>query len=123
MPKGNSPKLKGALCNIPIDVVDVCNTHPRPADSNGIIIVKLKRKLQYRGHVYFESARPYFILKFLQYLDNIPSFVINEKNQDNLSFNVLNNINTDDEIPLIDKRNSSRVEEVESDIHSISNFG
>ena len=42
-PKGQSPKLKGALCNIPIDVVDVCNTLPRPADSNGIIIVKLKK--------------------------------------------------------------------------------
>ena len=52
MPKGQSPKLKGALCNIPIDVVDVGNTLPRPADSNGIIIVKLKGKLQYRGHVY-----------------------------------------------------------------------
>ena len=68
MPKGQSPKLKGALCNIPIDVVDVCNTLPRLADRNGVIIVKLKRKLQYRGHVYFESVRPSFILRFLQYL-------------------------------------------------------
>ena len=39
MPKGQSPKLKGALCNIPIDD---CNTLQRPADSNSIIIVKLK---------------------------------------------------------------------------------
>ena len=97
MLKGQTPKLKGALCNMPIDIVDVCNTLPGPADSNGIIKVKLKRKLQYRGHVYFESVRPNFILKFLQYLklnyplcndieidlDNIPSFVINEKSQDN----------------------------------------
>ena len=52
MPKGQCLKLKGALCNIPIDVVDLCNTLLRPADSNGIIIVKLKRKLQYRGHVF-----------------------------------------------------------------------
>ena len=43
MPNGQSPKLKAALCNIPIDVVDVSNTLPRPADSNGIIIVKLKQ--------------------------------------------------------------------------------
>ena len=42
MPKGHSPKLKGALCNVPIDVVDVCKTLSRPADSNGIVIVKLK---------------------------------------------------------------------------------
>ena len=97
MLKGQTPKLKGALCNMPIDIVDVCNTLPGPADSNGIIKVKLKRKLQYRGHVYFEYVRPNFILKFLQYLklnyplcndieidlDNIPSFIINEKSQDN----------------------------------------
>ena len=44
MPKGQSPKLKGALCNVLIDVVDICNTLPRPADSNGIVIIKLKRK-------------------------------------------------------------------------------
>ena len=54
-------------------------------------------------------------------LDNIPSFFINEKNQDSfLSINVLKNINIDDEIPVIVERNGSRVEEIESDIHSIS---
>ena len=75
MPKGQSPKLKGALCSIPVDVSDVSNTLRLPADSNGIIIVKLKRKLQYRGHIYFESIRPNFILKFLQYLKlNIPLY-------------------------------------------------
>ena len=37
-----------------------------------------------------------------------------------MSINVLNNINTDDEIPIIVERNCSCVEEVESDIHSIS---
>ena len=63
MPKGQSPELKCALCNVPIDVVDVCNTLPRPADSNGIVIVKLKRKLQYRGHIYFESVRPNFVMR------------------------------------------------------------
>ena len=41
MPKGLPPKLKGALCNVLIDVVDICNTLPPPADSNGIVIVKL----------------------------------------------------------------------------------
>ena len=37
-----------------------------------------------------------------------------------MSINVLNNINIDDEIPVIVERNGSRVEEIESDIHSIS---
>ena len=69
MSKVQSPKLKGTLCNIPIDVVDACKILPCLVDSNDIIIVKLKRKLQYRGHIYFESARPNFILRFLQYLE------------------------------------------------------
>ena len=106
MPKGQSPKLKGALCNVPIDVVDVCKTLPRPADSNRIVIVKLERKLEYRGHVYFESVRINFIMRLLQYLklnnslyhdteinlDNVPNFLINEKSQDSLLLNVLSNI-------------------------------
>ena len=126
--------MKGALCNIPIDVVDVCNTLPHPADSNGIVIVKLKKKLQYRSHDYFQSVRPNLILKFLQYLklnnplyydiktdlDNIPSFLINQKHQDSLAINVLNNINIDDKILIIVERNDSRVEKVESEIHIIS---
>ena len=69
MSKVQSPKLKGTLRNIPIDVVDACKILPCLVDSNDIIIVKLKRKLQYRGHIYFESARPNFILRFLQYLE------------------------------------------------------
>ena len=52
MPKGQSPKFKGAICNVRIDVASTCNTLPCPGDSNGLIIVKLKKKLEYRGHVY-----------------------------------------------------------------------
>ena len=88
--------MKGVLCNVPIGVVDICNTLPRPADSNGIVIVKLKRKLQYRGHVYFESVRPGIIFRLLQYLKlnnslyhdieidvkNIVSFLIENKRCD-----------------------------------------
>ena len=69
MPKGQSPKVKGNICNIPISEIDNnCNSLPRPADSNGIIIIKLKRKAAYRGHVLFESVRPRLIESLLQYL-------------------------------------------------------
>ena len=30
---------------------------PRPADSNGLIMVKLKRDLKYRGYVFFEKEK------------------------------------------------------------------
>ena len=47
MPKVQSPKLKGAICNVPIETEEVCNVLPRGADCNGIFMVKLKRKLVY----------------------------------------------------------------------------
>lgn len=47
MPKGQSPKLKGAICNVPINVSDIPTTLPVGADSNGIVVVKLKRKLSW----------------------------------------------------------------------------
>jgi len=91
MPKGQSPKLKGALCNVPVNYNDMTSILPRQADSNGIVLVKLKRKLEYRGHMYFESVRPGFIYRVLQHLiarnhlyrdievntDNIPSNLVN----------------------------------------------
>ena len=49
MPKRQAPKLKGAICNVQLEADDVCNILPRGADSNGIIMVILKRKLMYRG--------------------------------------------------------------------------
>ena len=47
MPKGQTPKLKGAICNVPLQADNVCHILPRGADSNGIVMVKLKRKLTY----------------------------------------------------------------------------
>ena len=67
MPKGQSRKFKGAICKVLIDIVSTCNSFPRPADSNGLVIVKLKRKLEYRGHVYFELLRSRFIFRILQF--------------------------------------------------------
>ena len=46
MPKGQSLKVKGAICNVPLYSSEERQTLPHPADSNGLIIVKLKRKLE-----------------------------------------------------------------------------
>lgn len=56
MPKGQAPKLKGVICNVKVDERDIFNTLPLLADNNGLVIVKLKKKLHYRGHVYFVSV-------------------------------------------------------------------
>ena len=69
MLKGQSPKVEGSICNISISEIDNnCNSLPRPADSNGVIVVKLKRKAAYRWHVLFEPVRPSLIESLLQYL-------------------------------------------------------
>ena len=50
--------------------VESCNILPRPADSNGLIIVRLKRKAEFKGNVLFESVRPHFVKLLLNYLRN-----------------------------------------------------
>ena len=47
MPKGQQRKIKGAICNIPVECDQTCNQLPRPPHRLGIIMLKLKRKLQF----------------------------------------------------------------------------
>ena len=69
MPKGESPLLNGAICKFLENAVDVCNTLTRASGSNGFIFVKLKRKLECKGYVYyFESVIPDFIFSLSQFL-------------------------------------------------------
>ena len=46
MPKGQKRKIKGAICNAPVECSQTCNVLTRPPDRSGIILLKLKRKLQ-----------------------------------------------------------------------------
>ena len=68
MPRGQMEKISGTICNIPINTTNATNMLPQPADSNGLVIVKLKRKLEYHDHVLFEPVRPVFLKSFLNYL-------------------------------------------------------
>ena len=56
MPKGQFPKLEGAICNIPVDTSDITNVLPHGAESSGLIMVKLKRKLSFQGHLCFSPV-------------------------------------------------------------------
>ena len=69
MPKDKPLKMKGSTCNIQVTEVDVnCNKLPRPPDSNGLLIFKLKRKLEYKSHVISEAVRPALLVPFLEFL-------------------------------------------------------
>ena len=56
-------KIKGSICNTHIEPANICNILPRPADSNKLILLKLKQDLRLSGHkywgyVYFEPVLP-----------------------------------------------------------------
>ena len=44
---------------------------PKPADSNGLIVVKLKQDLKYRGYAHFEPVRPNVIYEALNFYEDI----------------------------------------------------
>ena len=64
---GELSKIKGSICNIPIKAANICNILPRLAVFNGLVVVKLKRDLKYRGHVYFGPVPPHIIYQALAY--------------------------------------------------------
>ena len=68
MPKGQQRKIKGAIRNVPVECYKTCQTLPRAPGSSGIIFLKLKRKLQFRGHVYYQAVRPEIVLNALNWL-------------------------------------------------------
>ena len=44
MPKGQFPKFKGAIYNIPIETMGIINTLSQGADNTALLMVKLKKK-------------------------------------------------------------------------------
>ena len=40
--KGEFSKTKATICNVPIELVDVCYIFPRPPDSNTLIVIYIK---------------------------------------------------------------------------------
>ena len=54
--------------NVPVDCDQTRNILPSLPERSGIILLKLKRKIQFGGHVHFEAARPEFIMTALNWL-------------------------------------------------------
>ena len=62
------PKIFGTICNVQVDTIEVTDLLPRSADSNKLVYVKLKRELEYHGHVLFEPVRPMILERLLWFL-------------------------------------------------------
>ena len=106
MPKGQAPKMKGAICNVPIETDQVCNILPRDANSSGFVLIRLKRKLSYRGHEFFEPVRPDYVRAALQYLkDNNPLYKEVQIDVSNIASELLNFEEDKQTSPFVDEKN------------------
>ena len=72
--KGEFAKIKGSICNILIEAAHICNVLQRSADSNGLIVGKLRQDLKYRVYVYFEPVYPNVIYHALNYIKTSNNF-------------------------------------------------
>ncbi|XP_066925556.1 uncharacterized protein [Clytia hemisphaerica] len=98
MSKGQAPKMKGAICNVPIKADDICNILPRGMDNNGVVRVALKKKMSFKSNVYFEPVRPQFVREVLIYLrNNNPLYSDIEINVDSIPACWIGSINNDDQ--------------------------
>ena len=85
---GQQRKIKGTIYNVPVDCETVCHGLPRPPETSGIILLKLKRKLEYKGYQYYQPVCPEFLQEALEYL----------KSNNELYYNInisINNIDTE----------------------------
>ena len=55
LPKGGQKGIKGGVVCVPSSVQETTKALPRPMKESELIAVKLKRKLQYKGHVQYKK--------------------------------------------------------------------
>ena len=74
MSKGQAPKLHGAIVNVPVDANKTYSLLP---NTENIIMVKLKKKkLSFRGHVFFKHVRSEEICEALTYQNIIIHYTV-----------------------------------------------
>eukprot|EP00111_Clytia_hemisphaerica_P014081 TCONS_00041443-protein len=122
MSKGQAPKMKGAICNVPIKADDICNILPRGMDNNGVVRVALKKKMSFKSNVYFEPVRPQFVREVLIYFkNNNPLYSDIKINLDSIPacwIDIINNDDqdeTDDEIDFVREGESKETKPAENE--------
>ena len=76
MPKGQCPKIKDAVCNVPINADDICKVLPRGMDNSGVVQLCLNKRLKFKSRVLFEAVRPKVIDGVLNFLKKITYFIM-----------------------------------------------
>lgn len=65
LPRGGQKGLIGSFVNVPIDTEQVCASLPKTPEKSGIIPLKLKRKLSYKGYHMHQNIRPGYVINAL----------------------------------------------------------
>lgn len=68
LPKGEQRGIHGQVVCVQSDLTKVATSLPRRVDDSGLLKVKLKRKLQYKGHHLYQQIGTTKVLRALQYL-------------------------------------------------------
>ena len=68
LPRGFQQGIHGPVVCVKSDLQKVATSLPRNPDDSGLIKVKLKRKLRYKGHHLYKQVRSEKVLKALQHL-------------------------------------------------------
>ena len=75
LPKGAQPGMHGPVICVPADIDTTTKLLPRRDNDLCAVRVKLKRKLQYKGHYLYQQVRPEMVRSALRFLkDNHPNF-------------------------------------------------
>ncbi|XP_062607978.1 uncharacterized protein LOC134269784, partial [Saccostrea cucullata] len=70
LPRGGQKGIKGSVVNVPSNISTITSILPRLPSNCGLVPVKLKRKLKYKGHSMYQSIRPENVFRALKYLKN-----------------------------------------------------
>ena len=58
LPRGKQKAIHGCVVNVPVEPDQSVAVLPRVPSPDTVIPVRLKRKIQYRGHVLMQNIRP-----------------------------------------------------------------
>ena len=98
MPKAQCPKIKGAICNVPVNADDICKVLPGGMDNNGVVQLCLKKKLNFKSHVLFEAVRPKVVHGVLDFFKkNNARYYDIDINLGNIPKNWVNTIETNED--------------------------
>ncbi|XP_060571765.1 uncharacterized protein LOC132729947 [Ruditapes philippinarum] len=125
-PRGGQKAISGAVVNVPVDCSDTCKSLPRPPPNSSFIMLKLKRKKEYRSTVIDQVIRPAAVNRALKCLikinplyqdveENEEAFLIESDDEDKEMWtDILCNQTADNTVNVGERKNET--ENVHSDL-------